>query len=90
MPGLRKSSKPLPPSVTGPARVIAYDGLEITRDYPRCPEIRPVRVITYDGLDTNTCCGTHVHSTAHLQACRARHSLDTPLDTSLDTSLGTP
>jgi len=47
VPGLRKSSKPLPPSVTG-----------------------PVRVITYDGLDTNTCCGTHVHSTARLQAVK--------------------
>ncbi|EOD29866.1 hypothetical protein EMIHUDRAFT_233436 [Emiliania huxleyi CCMP1516] len=39
----------------------------------RVPGLRkPVRVITYDGLDTNTCCGTHVHSTARLQACRER------------------
>ena len=47
VPGLRKSSKPLPPSVTG-----------------------PVRVITFEGIDTNTCCGTHVQSTARLQAIK--------------------
>lgn len=47
VPGLRKSSKPLPPSVTG-----------------------PVRVISYEGIDTNTCCGTHVKDTAHLQAIK--------------------
>ena len=52
VPGLRKSSKPLPPSVTG-----------------------PVRVVTYDGIDTNTCCGTHVATTAHLQATRLRRPL---------------
>jgi hypothetical protein len=47
VPGLRKSSKALPPSVTG-----------------------PVRVITFEGIDTNTCCGTHVQSTARLQAVK--------------------
>ena len=43
VPGLRKSAKALPESVTG-----------------------PVRVITFEDVDTNTCCGTHVKSTAHL------------------------
>jgi len=45
--GLRRSSKALPASVTG-----------------------PVRVVSFAGIDTNTCCGTHVLSTAHLQAVK--------------------
>ena len=45
--GLRKSSRALPESVTG-----------------------PVRVVRYAGIDVNTCCGTHVASTAHLQGVK--------------------
>ena len=58
--GLRMSSKALPPSVTG-----------------------PVRVVSYEGIDTNTCCGTHVTSTAQLQA-----SLDPPLTAGCALPLG--
>ena len=47
VPGLRVSSKALPDSVTGPVRVVAFQG-----------------------IDTNTCCGTHVPTTAHLQAIK--------------------
>ena len=30
----------------------------------------PVRVVALEGVDTNTCCGTHVPTTAHLQAVK--------------------
>jgi len=50
--GLRKSSKALPESVTGPVRVLSM---------LKSPTNR---------LDTNTCCGTHVANTAHLQAVK--------------------
>ena len=29
-----------------------------------------VRVVTFEGIDTNLCCGTHVPTTAHLQAIK--------------------
>ena len=47
VPGLRVSSKALPDSVTGPVRVVAFEG-----------------------IDTNSCCGTHVQHTGHLQAVK--------------------
>ena len=52
--GLRKSSKALPASVTGPVRVVRFQG----------------SFQGAAGLDTNTCCGTHVQTTAHLQAVK--------------------
>ncbi len=34
----------------------------------------PVRIVSIAGLDSNTCCGTHVSSTAELQAVKILHS----------------
>lgn len=49
----------LPESVTGPVRVVSYgcgDDDDINNGF--------------GVLDVNTCCGTHVHTSAHLQAIK--------------------
>ncbi len=53
------------PTGGGAAADLAAEGVR-SRHLPSDLE-GPLRLVTIDGIDTNTCCGTHVSSTAQLQ-----------------------